>query len=85
MNRWTHGNLEKLMRELQDSTGPGLKDKKNPFSQCMQICNHLIHLLLGEAIAHWGHHVAAADDGLFHKPVIGDQSARQIFFLKHAF
>jgi hypothetical protein len=51
----------------------------------MQVGDHIIQLLLGEAVAHGRHHVAAADDGLLHKPVIGHQAARKILFLEYAF
>lgn len=51
----------------------------------MQICDHVIDLLLGEAVAHGWHHVASAHDCLFYKAIVGHQSARQVLFLKNTF
>src|ERR1700694_3286661 len=57
---------------------------KSASSQRVQIGDHVIHLLLGEAGAHGRHHVAATNNSLLHEPVIGDQSAGEIFLLVQA-
>jgi len=51
----------------------------------MQIRHQVIELLLTERVAETGHHVAAADDRLFHKLVIRDQAAGQVRLLKQPF
>jgi hypothetical protein len=51
----------------------------------MQIRHQVIELLLTERAAETGHHVAAADDRLFHKLVVRDQAAGQVRFLEQPF
>jgi hypothetical protein len=41
----------------------------------MQICHQGAKLLPGGRTALCGHHATAADDGLFHKSVVGGQAA----------
>jgi hypothetical protein len=53
--------------------------------QRMQIRHQVIELLLTERAAETGHHVAAANDRLFHKLVIRNQAAGQVRFLEQPF
>lgn len=51
----------------------------------MQIRDQVLKLLLVDRVAQTRHHIAAADDALLNKLVVGDQAARQVFLLIQPF
>ena len=53
-------------------------------SQRVEVGDQIVELLLGEAAAGGGHHVAPVENGLPHEAFVGGQSARQKRFLEEA-